>query len=86
MDIRFTPFLFTRTTIAIAGFPAGIFLLGADVSVDYLHRLMKRLMSDTLLPYAMTNFALRSSRKCSSLSQELYGVTRSFRHVLISWK
>jgi hypothetical protein len=62
-----TPLLFGEAVIAIVGFPARISSLVEDVSIDDFHRLMEKLMSDTILLYAKTNFTLMSSRKRRSL-------------------
>jgi hypothetical protein len=78
--------VFAESLLCVVGFPITMTQVVADMGEDGVHIYVEKLMSDLLLPFAMTKVSMMSPRKRRSLYQELHGVSASSRRVILSSK
>jgi hypothetical protein len=84
--IRITPPIYVKAVIHVVEFPAMISSLLGKTTTGEFHIFTDKLMSDTLLPFAKTNFNMMSARKQRSLYQGLHGVAPSCWCIFLSAK
>jgi hypothetical protein len=82
--IRILPLIYVEAVIHIVEFPATISPLLGEAAMDEFHIFAEKLMFDTLLPFAKTNFNMTSPGKGRSLYQELQTVAPSSRRIIFS--